>query len=48
LNAVPKLGIPEEYVDKWRTVMLERVRSDQALDVVMGTVRWFLNEVKRS
>jgi len=48
LNSVPHLNIPEEYADKWRTVMLERVRTDEALEALMRTMRWYLGEVKRS
>jgi very-short-patch-repair endonuclease len=48
LNAASTLGIPEDYSSKWRTVMLEKVRGERALDGFVKTLRWYIEEVKRS
>ncbi len=48
LNLESSLGIPEDYADKWRTIMLERVRTERPLDGFVRTLRWYLEEVKRS
>jgi hypothetical protein len=48
LNQIPKLSIPEDYADKSRTIMLERLRGDAELDVFVKTMRWFLEEIKKA
>ncbi|HUL39743.1 MAG TPA: AAA domain-containing protein, partial [Methanomassiliicoccales archaeon] len=48
LNDECSLSIPEDYASKWRTVMLERVRGERPLDGFVRTLRWYLEEVKRS
>jgi len=47
LNAIPGLNIPEDYIDRSRTIMMERLRGDEALDVFIKTLRWFIEAVKK-